>query len=404
MTVTLTALLLYLMWLMVQPFVTTLLWAIVLTIIALPIHNRFCAWGWKPTLAAMTTLVLVLVLVGVPLFYIIKAVIAQTTDAIAPTQEAIRNLFKEDSRLSQWIADRPQLKTVLDPAALGERVKSVGAWVAARSVGLVGNVVLLVAQLGVVIFTAFYMLRDRGSLMEGLKRFLPMSDAQSESIFVATLGVTSASLRGTLIVSAVQGSIGGLTFWMLGLTAPLLWGVLMFIAAMVPLFGSALVWGPAAIYLAITGAWGKALILTAVGSIVIGLVDNVLRPILVGARTRMHELVVFFAILGGIEVFGALGIIIGPVIVALTVAFLLVFYQIGDDKPSADKAQELLETVVPEGVAPALADATQPQASAPAPTDPMASLAGAAKVPVSPTRNNEHVDEHAEGETESNHP
>jgi hypothetical protein len=178
----------------------------------------------------------------------------------------------------------------------------------------------------------------------------------------------------------------------------------MFITAMVPLFGSAIVWGPAVIYLLLTGSIGKAIVLLVIGAAVIGTVDNLLRPILVGARTRMHELVVFFAILGGIEVFGALGIIIGPVIVALTVAFLLVFYQMGDDQPSADKAQELLETVVPEGAAPTLAAATRPTAPVAEGGAPMASLVGAAKAPVSPAGGDKHVDEHSERQAKGNHP
>jgi len=402
-TVALTGLLLYLVWLMVQPLVTTLLWAVVLTILIQPVHKRLCRWGWSPTISALTTLALFVVLVAVPLFYIGKAVVAEMASAIGPVEEGLRNLMKPDSHFSRWLANYPQLQQRLNPDFIAEQMKAAAGAVASYSLGFVSNVIVALAQAGIVIFTTFYMLRDREALKDGVKRFLPMTQMQSEGIFVATLGVTSASLRGALIVAAVQGAIGGITFWLLGLTAPLLWGVLMCITALVPLFGSAIVWGPAAVYLLLAGSYGRALVLVAVGAGVIGVVDNLLRPMLVGSRTRMHDLVVFFAILGGIELFGALGIVIGPVIVALTVAMLLVFYQMGDDKPSADKAQELLQTVTTPDAGEEGAEVGEP-AEAAMSGNPLDSLTGTAKVAVSPVADNDHVDEHAQRQAEGNHP
>jgi predicted PurR-regulated permease PerM len=129
------------------------------------------------------------------------------------------------------------------------------------------------------------------------------------------------------VIAGIQGALGGAAFAVLGLHSPLVWGVLMFFLSMIPIAGSFLVWGPAAIYLAATGQWAKALALTAWGALLIGMIDNFLRPKLVGEKTRLHELLIFFSVLGGLQVFGLLGLVLGPVIVAITLALLDIFKQ-----------------------------------------------------------------------------
>jgi predicted PurR-regulated permease PerM len=131
-----------------------------------------------------------------------------------------------------------------------------------------------------------------------------------------------ATVYGTLVVAAVQGTLGGLMFWWLGLPAPLLWGVVMGLLSIIPVLGAFIIWIPAAVFLAAQGAWGKAVILTLWGTVVIGLIDNLLYPILVGKRLRLHTVPVFIAIVGGLAVFGASGLVLGPVILALCDAAL----------------------------------------------------------------------------------
>jgi predicted PurR-regulated permease PerM len=134
--------------------------------------------------------------------------------------------------------------------------------------------------------------------------------------------VIAATIYGVLVISAIQGTLGTIIFSLLGLPSPLLWGVVMFFLSMIPMAGAFLVWVPAAIYLAVTGAYVKALVLVAWGLLVIGTIDNFLSPRLVGRRARLHELLIFFGVLGGIEVFGVLGLILGPVLVAVTLALV----------------------------------------------------------------------------------
>jgi predicted PurR-regulated permease PerM len=139
--------------------------------------------------------------------------------------------------------------------------------------------------------------------------------------------VISASVYGVIVISAIQGFLGGLAFAVLRIPSPLLWGVVMFLLSMIPMAGAAIVWGPAALYLFFTGHWIKAILLVIWGGGVIGMIDNVLRPRLVGERTKLHELLIFFSVLGGLQVFGVLGLVVGPVVFAIALALLEIFRQ-----------------------------------------------------------------------------
>ena len=137
--------------------------------------------------------------------------------------------------------------------------------------------------------------------------------------------IVSASVYGVVVIAVVQGTLGGLMFWVLGLPSPLVWGVVMIVLSTIPMLGTFLVWVPAAIFLAVTGHLVKALVLTFWGAVVIGMADNLLRPRLVGDRAQMHELLIFFSVLGGLQVFGVLGILLGPVVVAIGLSLLEAF-------------------------------------------------------------------------------
>ena len=147
-----------------------------------------------------------------------------------------------------------------------------------------------------------------------------------------------ATIYGVLAISAIQGTLGYLIFLTLGLPSPLLWGVVMFIMSMIPMAGAFIVWVPAALYLLLTGSYVKALVLTVWGVVVIGSIDNFLSPSLVGRRARLHELLIFFSVLGGLQVFGVLGLVIGPVLAAITLALIEVVRQA--NRPVAETKQE----------------------------------------------------------------
>jgi predicted PurR-regulated permease PerM len=185
------------------------------------------------------------------------------------------------------------------------------------------------------LFTLYYLLKDADRIIAAIRQFIPLDAPDAERIMNETNGTIRASLHGVLSIAAIQGALGGVAFWVLGLSSPLLWGVAMFFMSMIPIAGAFVVWGPAALFLLFTGHWLKALLLALWGGVVIGTADNILRPRFVGQKTRLHELVVLFAVLGGLRVFGMLGVVVGPVVVAITLALIDVWRQANAARPAA---------------------------------------------------------------------
>jgi predicted PurR-regulated permease PerM len=184
----------------------------------------------------------------------------------------------------------------------------------------------------------FYLFRDGDAIRRAAFDMFPLERAQTRDVFARTKEVVGATVYGVIVIALIQGTLGAFIFWVLGLPSPLLWGVVMFFLSMIPMAGAFLVWVPAALFLALSGAWGRAGILAAWGVLVVGSIDNLLSPRLVGQRTRLHELLVFFSVLGGLEVFGVLGVVLGPVVVAVTLAVIEMVRQA--NRPPAETIPE----------------------------------------------------------------
>jgi predicted PurR-regulated permease PerM len=198
--------------------------------------------------------------------------------------------------------------------------------VTARVGLVVSGVVWIGMQLLITMMCLFFFLRDRQSVLGGLKKQLPLSEPEADRILRRVNDTIYATIFGSLTVAFVQGCMGGFMFWMLGLPSPLFWGAMMGLLAVVPMLGTFVIWAPTAMWLALSGDWTRAIILTAWGGIAIGFIDNLLYPYLVGNRMRFHTLLVFFAIVGGLSVFGTVGIILGPVLLAVADGLLQVWH------------------------------------------------------------------------------
>ena len=164
-------------------------------------------------------------------------------------------------------------------------------------------------------------------MLATVERYLPLAPAELQEVYKATEDTVHATVYGTLGVALVQGTLGGLVFWWLDLPAPMLWGAVMGVLSVLPVLGAALVWAPVAGALALQGQWGDALILTAFGAIVIGLVDNLIYPLIVKDRIRLHAVPVFIAVIGGLVAFGASGVVLGPLLLAVTDALVKLWRQ-----------------------------------------------------------------------------
>ena len=324
---------LYVCWLMFQPFFNVLLWAAVLTVVFYPMHRRILERTQKPSLAAACSTLLVIFLILMPVTFITVAVVRELSGAAAAFQASDRTWENSAPPGVVWLLDRVGQYVHIDRESartfLVERMQTWGTALAASTLVVVGGAVGAIMQMLLVVFTLFYFFRDGERIRHAAYQMVPLQRVQWQDIITRTREVIGATVYGVLAISAIQGVLGTFIFWALGLPSPLLWGVVMFFLSMIPMAGAFLVWVPAALYLALTGAYTKALILVVWGVVVIGSIDNVLSPRLVGRRASLHELLIFFAVLGGLQVFGVLGLVLGPVVVAMTLALIEMARQAG---------------------------------------------------------------------------
>jgi predicted PurR-regulated permease PerM len=329
MLLAVTAIALYLCWLMLQPFVAVLAWAAVLVIVFYPVHQRLLKRLKKPGLTALLSCILVILTILVPVVLVTIAVLKEFSGAMSNLQATITYLLDPNSpytgRVLRWASQYFDLEQLRSGQYIFDRLKGVSGEVAGQTLGVIGGVIGAIVQMFFVVFTMYYLFRDGDKIFAALRDALPLESKQATAIMARTRDVIGASVYGVLAIAIVQGVLGGLAFWVLGVPSAIVWGVVMVFLSMIPMLGAFLVWVPAAAYLALAGHPVKALFMVLWGTLVIGMADNFLRPKLVGERTKLHELLIFFAVLGGLQVFGVLGIVLGPVVLAITLALVDVF-------------------------------------------------------------------------------
>jgi predicted PurR-regulated permease PerM len=321
--VAVTAILLYLCWQLVRPFLGSIAWALALAIVARPLHRWMARRMEKrPGLAAGLTVALIAIVIVAPAVFVGQQLVKEASNTTNTIQEVTKdgkwreNLAQKSPRLGSMI------NTLEQNGAIVNQVQNLAGAVGKYVSGVVTGSAWAVVELLLTLFILFFLFRDREQSARALRSLVPLSERETNEVMTRVADTVHATVYGTLVVAAVQGTLGGLIFWWLGLPAPILWGAVMAVLAIVPVLGAFVVWVPAAIFLAATGQPGKALILAAWGTIVIGLIDNLLYPVLVGKRLRMHTVPVFFSIVGGLMFFGAAGLVLGPVVLALAVAVL----------------------------------------------------------------------------------
>lgn len=333
-----TAISLFLCWRMIQPFLGVIAWSTVLVIVFFPVHKRLAKRIKRPSLAALVSCLLVILIILVPVTLITLAIVNEISGALQSLQAMVNYVLDPNSRLTgpvfNFISRFVDISQLRSEEFLLARLRGISGQIAGQTIGFLGGLASFVVQMFFVIFTMYYFFRDGENISRTIRDALPLDREQADSIMSRTREVIDASVYGVISIAIIQGTLGGLAFWVLGLPSAIIWGVVMTFLSMVPMLGAFLVWVPAAIYLALTGHWVKALLLALWGTLVIGMVDNFLRPKLVGSRTRLHELVIFFAVLGGLNVFGVLGVVLGPVVAAVTLALVDVYRAAGKSTSS----------------------------------------------------------------------
>jgi len=275
----------------------------------------------------------VILIILVPVALITLAVVNELAGAVQSLQAAVNYVLDPNSRLAgpvlNFLSRFVDINQLRSEEFLLARLKGVSGQIAGQTLGFLGGLASFFIQMFFVVFTMYYFFKDGENISRTIRDSLPLEREQADGIISRTREVIDASVYGVLSIAIIQGILGGLAFWVLGLPSAIIWGVVMTFLSMVPMLGAFLVWVPGAIYLALTGHWAKAVMLAVWGTLVIGMVDNFLRPKLVGSRTRLHELLIFFAVLGGLNVFGVLGVVLGPVVVAITLALVDVYRTAG---------------------------------------------------------------------------
>jgi predicted PurR-regulated permease PerM len=320
--------------LILWPYFGAILWGVVTAIVFAPLYRRLlAATGQRAGPAAMITVLLVILLVIVPLMLIASSLVIETTNLYNSVQagqlDVDQYLRNVGDMLPDWVKGLLERLDLSNLSAVRERLSQLFSQflqlLLSRALTIGQNTFEFIVALGVMLYLTFFLLRDGSSLTSRIKEAIPLRPSQRDELLQKFAVVVRATVKGSVLVAMLQGALGGLIFWLLGLHAPVLWAVVMTFFALLPAVGASIIWLPVAIYLLASGAVWKAVILVAFGVLVIGLVDNLLRPILVGKSTRMPDYVVLISTLGGISVAGLNGFVIGPMIAAMFIAVWDIF-------------------------------------------------------------------------------
>lgn len=323
----------YALYRIVEPFAGPLLWAIFLAFLLHPLHVRLSRrLRGREQLSAFILTVLTLIIVIGPLTALSAAFAAQVGDLLHFAQSTVADQTRKNvldpanvpwlTGTLDWLESTFAINVAHVRGWLVEGSRALLQWLASMGgkvfLGAVGTVVGFVLM----IFMLFFFVRDGGEMVSNLRELIPMESSYKARLFDHLASVTRAMVYGTGLTALIQGTLVGLAFLFAGLPSPIVFGVIAALAALLPVGGTALVWVPATVVLAAQGRWGAAIFLVIWGTLLVGLVDNIVRPMLVSGRASVGTLTVFIGVLGGISAFGAIGLFLGPVVLALIIALI----------------------------------------------------------------------------------
>jgi predicted PurR-regulated permease PerM len=308
---------------MIRQFLMAIFLAGIFSALSQPAYRRFRKWfGGRRGLASIATIILIVFVILLPLSGLLGIITAQAVKVGGEVKPWVEHQLSEPDALSNAIKSlpfidkiEPHRKFIIKKA--GEMVGRVSSFLINRLSLITFGTVNFLFMIFIMLYTMFFFLMDGDKLLDRILYYLPLKDHDERRMLEKFTSVTRATLKGTAVIGILQGGLAGSAFAIVGISSAVFWGAIMAVLSIIPGIGSALVWGPAAVILAATGHFAKAIGLAVFCAVVVGSLDNLLRPILVGKDTQMHELMIFFGTLGGILMFGVVGIIIGPIVTAL---------------------------------------------------------------------------------------
>jgi predicted PurR-regulated permease PerM len=315
----------------IKPFLVPIAWAIVFSIVFYPVYVftlKFAKWK---TAAALITLTIILVVILGPFSYFTYLLVVELKDLSGYLEtekfEAVEGLLQHPSikavtsrTLSVFNLTEDKLKQ-----AIVDNISKSGKEMIGRITKGATNIVTVSLDFIFMVFSIFFFLRDGPEFLSKTRDYMPFSETQKDRLVKQIRDIVISTIYGGVTVSIIQGTMAGLTFFFLGISTPVVWGLATSIASFVPLLGAASIWVPATVYLFLSGAVLQGFILAIVGLLGISLVDNILKPIIIGGRTKMPILVIFFSVLGGIKLLGLIGLIMGPLVIALFISVIEIF-------------------------------------------------------------------------------
>ena len=318
-----TILLVYLAYLVFAPFLVPLAWAAVLVVVSYPAYE-WLARRWGKTPASIASAAGVTLILIVPILLVMVAFVREGVDAAQSVE------WKVSNEHWAWLNHLWGLIQQRFPGTSPEDFTNVlrrygeqaAGYVAARLGTILRHMATFIFDLGITILAMFYLFRDGHSMVERLRELLPFEESHRNRMLVDTRELIFASVTSSLVAAAVHGILGGLAFAVTGVRAPIFWGVMMAFFSFVPVVGSALIWVPISISLIVGGHTVRGILLIVFCAVIVGSVDNVIRPWLISGRAEMGGLVVFIGVLGGISAFGLLGLVLGPIIMAMAASML----------------------------------------------------------------------------------
>ena len=335
----LTFLSIYLLYEILSPFLSSIIWAILLAMVFYPLFRKLRDLLKKGgVLSALIMTLLVLVVIVLPFTLLMASLASDVVNLYHQVEEMIKTgelqayfeKFKEVPLL-KWILTRLGQHIDLsrtDPLPfILKNLNQISTFIFNQTTVLLKGFSTFIAGFFFTLLSLYYLFKDGSTLFEGLKEIAPLPSKEKDLLIQRFKDMIYATIYGGILIAIIQGVLGGLSFWALGLPSPIFWGTAMALLSFIPIGGTALIWAPAAIILLIGGAVLKGILLLGIGVFVISMVDNLLKPFFISTRTNIHPLLLFFAVLGGVQAFGLIGLVAGPLIATLFLTLIEIYIQ-----------------------------------------------------------------------------
>ena len=309
-----------------RPFAMPIFWAAVIASIFYPLYQKIKKFLKLENVSVVITLITIFIIIILPLILLSSLLIKESIELYSAIDNSRSEINSNIQQSIGWLKTNPYTKNLnFDDKfwveKFSEGTKIVTSYIFASARSFTQNSLIFLVMFMIMFYTLFYFLRDGASMLKKLMYLSPLGDKNEQTLYKKFTSTARAAIKGTLVIGLIQGAIGGLMFFIAGVEGALIWGVIMVVSSIIPALGSYVIWVPAGIIMLVLGNVWQGIMILVVGAVIIGTIDNILRPILVGKDTQMHPLLILFSTLGGIVLFGISGFVIGPIFTALLLAF-----------------------------------------------------------------------------------